>query len=436
MTPETGPGSRGPEHGDGSGGASLPLEGLRVLDCATLFAGPVVGMIMADFGADVIKVEHPRGDALRGLGWHKDGVSLWWTVVARNKRCITLDLSSREGQDALRRLAVEADVLVENFRPGTLERWKLGPETLHELNPGLVVLRVTGFGQTGPYRDRPGFGTLAEAMSGYAHINGWPDGPPTLPPFALGDGVAALTGAFAVMFALWWREHGGGGRGQVIDLSILESLFWLLGPQSTVYDQLGLVQGRTGNATTWTAPRNVYRAADGTWLALSASTQSIAVRVMKIVGREDLIDKPWFQDHTGRVEHAAELDEIIQDWIGQRNAGEVIDAFAEFEGAIAPIYSIADIFEDPQFQARGAIASVEHPTLGSVRMQSVNPRFSRSPGRIEHAGPPIGAHNRDVLVDELGLSARELGLPDETSDLPPEAAASAAAPLAAEERSP
>ena len=217
------------------------------------------------------------------------------------------------------------------------------------------MLRVTGFGQTGPYKDRPGFGTLAEAMSGYAHVNGWPDGPPTLPPFALGDGVAALSGAFAVMYALWWREHGRDGRGQVIDLSIVESLFSLLGPQATVYDQLGIVQTRTGNATTWTAPRNTYLSSDGRWLALSASTQAIAERVMKIVGREDLIEQPWFRNHTGRVANAAELDEVIQSWIGARTAEEVVDAFAEFEGAIALVYSIADIVTDPHFVAREAI---------------------------------------------------------------------------------
>ena len=379
-----------------------------MIDCATLFAGPVVGMIMAEFGADVIKVEHPRGDPLRGLGWEKDGVSLWWTLVSCNKRCITLDLSKPEGQELLLRLSAEADVLIENFRPGTMERWNLGPDVLHEVNPGLVVLRVTGFGQTGPYKDRPGFGTLAEAMSGYAHVNGWPDGPPTLPPFALGDGVAALSGAFAVMYALWWREHGRDGRGQVIDLSIVESLFSLLGPQATVYDQLGIVQTRTGNATTWTAPRNTYLSSDGRWLALSASTQAIAERVMKIVGREDLIEQPWFRNHTGRVANAAELDEVIQSWIGARTAEEVVDAFAEFEGAIALVYSIADIVSDPHFVAREAIVSVDHETLGPVQVQSVNPRLGLTPGRIDFLGPPIGAHNRNVLVDELGLTQEEL----------------------------
>lgn len=385
-----------------------PLEGLRVIDAATLFAGPVIGCLMGDFGADVIKVEHPRGDGLRSMGWNKDGVSLWWALVSRNKRCVTLKLSHADGQEVMKRLVADADVLVENFRPGTLERWNLGPEVLHEINPALVLVRTTGFGQTGPYSSRPGFGTLAESISGYAHINGWPDGPPTLPPFALGDGIAALTGTFAAMFALWWREHGGKGRGQVIDLSIYEPLFWMLGPQALVYDQLGIVQGRTGNRAPFTAPRNAYRARDGRWLGLSGSAQSIAERVMRIVGREDLIDEPWFADHTGRLEHVDELDDVIQAWIGERTAEEVLDAFAEMHGAIAPIYSIADIFEDPHYQARDTVTTIDHPELGQLRMQGVVPRLSLTPGRIDHPGPELGEHNEEIYIGELGLTEADL----------------------------
>ena len=215
------------------GATPLPLEGVRVVDSASLFAGPVIATMLGDYGADVIKIEHPAGDNLRTLGWEKDGVSLWWAVIGRNKRSVTLKLSDPRGAEVMKRLLADADVYIENFRTGTLERWGLGWDVLHELNPDLVMVRTTGFGQTGPYKDRPGFGTLAESMSGYAHINGFPDGPPTLPPFALGDGVAALTGAFAAMMALWWREHGG--TGQVIDLSIYEPLFWILGPGASVF---------------------------------------------------------------------------------------------------------------------------------------------------------------------------------------------------------
>jgi crotonobetainyl-CoA:carnitine CoA-transferase CaiB-like acyl-CoA transferase len=386
----------------------LPLDGLRVVDAATLFAGPVIATIMGDYGADVIKIEHPRGDTLRTLGWSKDGVSLWWALVGRNKRSITLDFGHDQGQELAKRILADADVFIEGFRPGTLERWNLAPATLHELNPGLVIVRTSGFGQTGPYRNLPGFGTLAESISGYAYMNGWPDGPPTLPPFALADGVASLTGAYAVMYALWWREHGGNGQGQVIDLSIYEPLFWILGPQALVYDQLGIVQERTGNSAPFTAPRNAYRAKDGRWLGLSASAQSIAERLMKIVGRDDLVDEPWFRDHTGRLEHADELDAIIQEWIGRHTTEEVLAAFAEHEAAIAPINSIADILEDPQYAARETITTVEHPTLGPLKMQNVIPRLDETPGRIDHPGPDLGAHNREVYVGELGLSDEEL----------------------------
>jgi crotonobetainyl-CoA:carnitine CoA-transferase CaiB-like acyl-CoA transferase len=389
-------------------GPPLPLEGLKVVDAATLFAGPVIATIMGDYGADVIKVEHPGGDNLRSLGWRKDGVSLWWALIGRNKRSVTLNLSHPRGQELARRILADADVFIEGFRPGTLERWNLGPEALHELNPGLVVVRTSGFGQTGPYSGLPGFGTLAESVSGYAYINGWPDGPPTLPPFALADGVAALTGTFAAMFALWWREHGGGGRGQVIDLAIYEPLFWILGPQALLYDQLGIVQERTGNAAPFTAPRNAYQAKDGRWLGLSASAQSIAERVMKIVGREDLVAEPWFSDHTGRLEHAGELDAIIQDWIGRHTTEEVLAAFAEHEAAIAPVNSIADIFHDPQFAARGTITTVEHPALGAIRMQNVIPSLMGTPGRIRHPGPELGEHNEEVYVRQLGLTEAEL----------------------------
>lgn len=386
----------------------LPLGGLKVVDAATLFAGPVIATIMGDFGADVVKIEHPGGDTLRKLGWSKDGVSLWWALVGRNKRSITLDLADERGQELAKRILTDADVFIEGFRPGTLERWNLAPATLHELNPGLVIVRTSGFGQTGPYSKLPGFGTLAESISGYAYMNGWPDGPPTLPPFALADGVAALTGAFAVMYALWWREHGGNGQGQVVDLAIYEPLFWILGPQSLVYDQLGIVQERSGNAAPFTAPRNAYRAKDGRWLGLSASAQSIAERLMKVVGREDLVGEAWFQDHTGRLEHADELDAIIQEWIGRHTTDEVLAAFAEHEAAIAPINCIADIIEDPQYIARQTITTVEHPALGPLKMQNVITKLDRTPGRIDHPGAELGAHNREVYLGELGLTDEEL----------------------------
>jgi crotonobetainyl-CoA:carnitine CoA-transferase CaiB-like acyl-CoA transferase len=384
-----------------------PLAGLRVIDAGVLFAGPVIATLLADFGADVIKIEHPRGDALRTLGWKKNDVSLWWAFVNRNKRLVSIDFGKPEGAQLLRELAATADVLIESYRPGTLERWGVGPEILHALNPRLVIVRTSGFGQTGPYSPRPGFGTVAESISGFAHINGQPDGPPTLPPFALGDGVASLFGTFAAMFALYHRDRHQ-APGQVIDLAIYEPLFWLLGPQALVYDQLGYVQGRTGSSTEWTAPRNAYQAADGRWLGLSASSQSIAERVMRLVGHPEVIDEPWFADHTGRVEHQKELDRLIGAWIGDHTSAEVQAAFEAQEAVIGPIYSIADIFEDPQYLARETITSVDDPILGTARVQNAIPRLVDTPGRVRHLGGDLGQDNREVLGIELGHSDVEL----------------------------
>lgn len=383
----------------------LPLTGLRVIDAASLFAGPVIGTIFGDYGADVVKIEHPRGDSLRSLGWSKDGVSLWWELVGRNKRSVTLKLSDPRGAKALRRLVVDADVLIENFRPGTMEKWGLGWEELHEINPRLVMVRTTGFGQTGPYASRPGFGTLAEAMSGFAHINGHAGGPPTLPPFALADGVAALTGTFATMMALWWRAQSGDG--QMIDLSIYEPMFWLLGPQASLYQQLGLVQERTGNRAPFTAPRNAYRTQDDRWVVLSGSAQSIAERIVRAVGREDLIAQPWFRDHAGRVEHQDELDAVIGDWIAARDCDEVVSVFEAQDAALGPVMSIADIFENEQYQARGTITEVDHPVLGPLKMQDVIPRLSATPGQIRRLAPRLGEHTSEIL-GSVGYASEEI----------------------------
>ncbi|MEE8331697.1 MAG: CoA transferase [Acidimicrobiia bacterium] len=384
-----------------------PLAGLRVIDASMLFAGPVIGTLMGDFGADVIKVEHPRGDALRTLGWRKNDVSLWWAFVSRNKRMVTLDLSKPQGSSVFREMAATADVVIEGFRPGTMERWGIGPEVLHELNPGLVVVRVSGFGQTGPQSAKRGFGTVAESISGFAHINGFPDGPPILPPFALGDGVAALFGTFAAMFALYHRDVSG-GSGQVIDLSLYEPLFWLLGPQALVYDQLGLVPGRSGSSTEWTAPRNTYQAADGKWLGLSASAQSIAERVMILVGHPEIVNEPWFADHEGRVANKELLDSLIGDWIAARSSADVLERFEAAGAVIGPIYSIADIFEDSQYQARETITTADDARLGPTRLPNAIPRLSETPGSVRHLGGELGEHNREVLCDELGHSLQDL----------------------------
>ena len=378
-----------------------------MIDAATLFAGPIVATLLGDFGADVIKVEHPGGDSLRNLGWEKDGVSLWWAVVNRNKRAVTLKLSHDLGREAMLRLVDGADVLVENFRPGTMERWGLGWEVLHERNARLVMVRVTGFGQTGPYRERAGFGTLAESMSGFAHINGHPDGPPTLPPFALADGITGLSGALLTLAALRARDLAD-GRGQMIDLSIYEPIFWLLGPQATVYDQLGLVQGRSGNRAPFTAPRNAYLSRDGVWLGLSGSSQSTAERTVRLVGRPEMAEQDWFANHAGRLQHQDELDQAIGAWVAERNAREVIASFSEAGAAIAPILDIAGIFEDPQFLHNETITTVEDPVLGPIRMQNLIGRLSATPGRVRTTGPSLGEHNDEILGNLIGYGEAAL----------------------------
>ncbi|MFF2202994.1 CaiB/BaiF CoA transferase family protein [Streptomyces sp. NPDC058145] len=382
------------------------LDGLRVLDLATLFAGPMAATLLGDFGAEVIKVEHPgRPDPSRGHGPAKHGVGLWWKVLGRNKRTITLDLSRPGGRATLLRLAATADVVIENFRPGTLEKWDLGWPELSAANPRLVLARVTAFGQFGPYAHRPGFGTLAEAMSGFAALTGEPDAPPTLPPFGLADSVAALATAYAVLTALAARDLTG--EGQVVDMAIIEPILAVLGPQPTWYDQLGYVQERTGNRSANNAPRNTYRTADGAWVAVSTSAQSVAERVMRLVGRPELIEEPWFATGTQRAAHADVLDEAVGTWIAARDRAEVLAAFEKAEAAVAPVQDVRDVLTDPQYQALDTVTTVDDPELGPLRMQNVLFRLSGTPGAIRWAGRPHGADTDAVLI-ELGLGPDEL----------------------------
>jgi crotonobetainyl-CoA:carnitine CoA-transferase CaiB-like acyl-CoA transferase len=385
---------------------TAPLEGLRVLDVSTLFAGPIAATFLGDFGADVVKVEHPtKPDASRGHGPSKDGVNLWWKTLGRNKRTVTVNLGTPEGAELLLRLVAGADVLIENFRPGTLERWGLGPDRLHEANPRLVVARVTAFGQTGPYSGRPGFGSLAEAMSGFAALTGQPDGPPTLPPFGLADGIAALATAYAVMVAL--RSADRDGAGQVIDLAIIEPILMLLGGQITAYDQLGVLQPRSGNRSVNNAPRNVYKTGDGEWVAVSTSSQSIAERVLRLVGRDDLVAEPWFASGHTRAEHADELDAAVAAWIGARPTAEVVAAFEDAQAAVAPVYDVRGVLADPQYQAIGTVQTVEDEELGPVKMQNVLFRLSATPGAIRWPGRRHGQDTDEVLA-EVGVTREQL----------------------------
>lgn len=381
------------------------LSGIRVIDAATLFAAPSAAALLADYGAEVIKVEHPRGDPLRSFGALKGDVSLWWKYLGRNKSCVTLDLAGERGQEIFRELAAQADVVIENFRPGTLEKWNLGYESLAERNPGLVLLRLTGFGQSGPYAARPGFGTAVEALSGIAAMTGEADGPPVLPAFPLADGVTGVMAAFAVLAAL--RARDADGRGQVVDISLWESLLTVMGAQPTVYDQTGVVPARKGNRSHNNAPRNTYRTSDRRWVAVSAGSRQIAERVMRLVGRPDLAEQPWFATGEGRRAHVEEIDAAVGGWIAARTRDEVVSRFEEAQAVVAPVYDIADLLADPHLAHRHAITALPDPELGTVRMQNVPFRLSRTPGRLRAAGPPLG-HDNERIYGRLGLTAEDL----------------------------
>src|SRR6478752_1920096 len=352
-----------------------PLSGIRVVDASTILAGPLACQILGDFGAEVIKIEHPKaGDGMRGHGPSVDGTPIWWSEISRNKRTVALSLSSEAGADVLKRLVATADVLVENFRPGTLERWGLSPESLLELNPRLVVARITGFGQTGPYAARAGFGTLAEAMSGFAHLTGQADGPPTLPAFGLADSIAGIAASSAI--------------------------------STSVYGLTGEVGTRHGNRSTNNSPRNAYETSDGHWVAISTSAQAIAERVLVLVGHPEVLDEPWFASGHTRALHADLLDGYVGGWIAERTRDQVVAAFTEAGAAVAPVYSARDLVEDEHVRATQMLTEVADPALGEVIQHNVMWRMSETPGRIRFAGRSIGA-DTDAVLDELGIPADE-----------------------------
>jgi crotonobetainyl-CoA:carnitine CoA-transferase CaiB-like acyl-CoA transferase len=367
------------------------LEGLRVIDMATVFAGPGAARHLADFGADVVKVEAPTGDGVRRMGWFppEGGDSYTWKLLGRNKRAIVLDLKTDGGRASLLRLTDDADVLVENFRPGTIERLGLGPDVLLARNPRLVVLRVTGFGQDGPYASKPGFATIAEAMSGFAAINGEPDGAPLLPPIALTDEVAALAGAFAVMVAL--RERDRSGEGQVVDVNLLESMLQMMSALPSAAAHLGYEQPRLGSGIPYSVPRGTYRCGDGKWIAISTSTESVAHRVLKLL---EVGEDPRFATSESRAGHREELDQIVAAWVGARTSGDVLAAFDAVEAAIAPVYSMHDLMADPHVIARGVFVEVD-----GVVMQGPVARLQRTPGEVRFVGRPLGADTDAVLDD-------------------------------------
>jgi crotonobetainyl-CoA:carnitine CoA-transferase CaiB-like acyl-CoA transferase len=381
--------------------AKCPLAGIRVLDLSRLVAGNMLSLQLADFGAEVIKIEDPRkGDPLRD--WRVEGISVHWKVYARNKKSVTLNLRDAEGLGLLRRLAAAAHVFIENFRPGTLEEMGIGPGVLHAANPRLIIVRVSGWGQGGPYRDRPGFGSLVEGMSGFAAKNGYPDRPPVLPPLALADMVAGLYGANAVLIALREIEQDG-GRGQVIDLPLLDPIFSVLGPDAAIHRLTGRIEPRLGSRSNNTAPRNVFETKDGRFIAISASIQSMAERLFRAIGRADMVDDPRFRTNSDRVRNIEECERPVAAFIKARTLAEALGVFEAAEVTAAPVYDIDQFTADPHVRAREIVAELPDDEMGAVPMHAIVPRLSGTPGEIRTPAPALGQHNHEILGG-IGLS--------------------------------
>ena len=378
-----------------------PLRGVRVLDFSRLVAGNMLSLQLADFGAEVVKVESPgRGDTLRD--WREAGVSVHWKVYARNKKSITLDLKAPEAPGIILDLVPHFEVMIESFRFRYLERLGVGPDTLLQRNPKLVLVRVSGFGQTGPYAKRPGFGTLVEAMSGFASRNGFEDREPVLPPLAMADMIAGLSGAMATVIAVRNVEVNG-GRGQVIDLSLLESIFSILGPEAAIHKLSHKIRRRVGSASEGTSPRNVYPTSDGGWVAISASTQAMTERLFRAIGRDDLNQNPDFRTNTERVKRREEVDAIVGGFIKQRTLADAIRFFEEAEVTAGPVYDIAQFLEDPHVQERGIVVEAPDDEMGEVPMHAVVPRLSGTPGPLRFPAPAVGQHNREIF-SRIGYS--------------------------------
>lgn len=371
--------------------AAGPLAGIRVVELATVVAGPGVGRYLADFGADVIKVEAPGGDPTRRMGWTGPGESdaYFWKLVNRNKRVISLDLKTEQGKADLWPMLDAAHVLIENMRPGKLDALGFGTEEMMARNPRLVIMRVSGFGQDGPYAQHPGFATIAEALSGFAGLLGEESGPPLLPPIAVTDEVTALVGAFSALAAVRHAERTG--EGQTVDVNLLQSMFQIMGPLVSAYAHMGYLQPRLGSGIPYTVPRGTYRCADGVWLAISSSSDSVANRVLDLIG---LKGDDRFTNFQARSRNRDALEAYVREWVGARPSAEVMAEFRRVDAAIAPVHDMQAIFADPHFQARGMIAEVD-----GVTMQNVVANFSKTPGRLRHAGRPFGADTEEVLAE-------------------------------------
>jgi len=388
-----------------------PLAGIRVVELGMLLAGPFTGRLLGDMGAEIIKVEPPgQPDPLRDWGHARyEGRSLWWPVQSRNKKCVTLNLREERGQELLLGLAEQSDVLVENFRPGTLERWNLGPEQLWAVNPGLVIARVSGYGQTGPYAPRAGFASVSEAMGGIRYINGFPDEPPPRIHISLGDSLAGMFAVQGILAALYRRDALGGGRGQVVDVSLMESCFALLESMVPEYDRLGIVRGPGGTGLKGVAPSNIFKSRDGTWVVIAANQDNVFRRLCEAMGQAALADDPRFATHLARGEHQEEIERIVADWAAGHDAHD-IDAVLNEHGVVCgPIYTVADIFEDPQFKAREMLVEHEDPEFGTYVGPGIVPKFSATPGEVRWSATwDEGSHNEEVYCGLLGLSEAEL----------------------------
>lgn len=394
-----------------------PLLGFNVLELGTTIAGPSAGCLLADFGAKVVKIEHPeRGDDLRNWPPMKDGHSLYWKVTNRNKILITLNLSKPEGRQILLDMLPKFDVLLENFRPGTLEKWGLGYDDLVSVNPRLILARISGYGQTGPYARRPGYGTIGEAMSGVPSFTGFPDKPPTFSAFPLVDTIAGLFAVVACLMAVYERDVTGSNQGQVIDVSLYESLFRLIDSQVIGYDQLGIIKRRNGNRMDEDSPRNAYRTADGGYVAISAGSQRTFARLAAAIGADYLIGDPRFSSPENRIKNADELDEIVSGWFEKQTLQGALDQLEDADVIAGPVYDVRRIFCDPQYKARDNVITVPDEDFGSVRMQGVIPKFTRTPGKVIHSGHTLGADNEIFYSESLGFTIdklkelRELGV--------------------------
>lgn len=373
-----------------------PLQGVRVLDMSRLAAGNMLSVFLADFGADVIKIERSgTGDDLRS--WRENGEEIYWKVYARNKRSLVLDFKSEDGMRTLQKLVRHSQIFIENFVPGGLEKMGLAPDRLLELNPALVIVRISGWGQTGPYSHKPGFGTLVEAMSGFAYLNGYPDRPPALPPLALADMIAGVYGAAGVLTALRAAEKEG--RGQVVDLSLFESIFSVIASEAAKYKLTGVPTMRAGNQSTHTAPRNVYQCSDGQFVAMSGSMQSMAMRILDTIGRPELKADPRFATNDARVAHRDELDAIIGEFIGARTQDENLKLFEASGVTVGPVCSVADLVNHPYIKGREVIVELEDQSMGSVPMHNIVPRLSRSPGGFRRPAPALGEHTAEILAE-------------------------------------